>query len=109
MIAETISLAGYRVRSFSGFESVISDEAIINGEFGVLVVDINLKDGVGTELVSLLEKRLSRRLPVLFTTGGSDEVDLGDLLPHQKILLKPFGIEELSNAIRELSGFKPSG
>lgn len=109
MIAETISLAGYRVRSFSGFESVISDEAIINGEFGVLVVDINLKDGVGTELVSLLEKRLSRRLPVLFTTGGSDEVDLGDLLPHQKILLKPFGIEELSNAIRELSGFKSSG
>ena len=102
MIAETISLAGYRVRSFSGFKSALADESVLNGDFGVLVVDVNLKDGVGTELVRILEERLSRPLPVLFTTGGSDEVDHGQLQPHQRLLLKPFGIEELSRMIREL-------
>ena len=102
MIAETISLAGYRVRSFSGFKSALADESVLNGDFGVLVVDVNLKDGVGTELVRILEERLSRPLPVLFTTGGSDVVDHGQLQPHQRLLLKPFGIEELSRMIREL-------
>ena len=102
MIAETISLAGYRVRSFSGFKTALADESVLNGAFRVLVVDVNLKDGMGTELVRVLEERLSRPLPVLFTTGGSDEVDHGQLKSHQRLLLKPFGIEELSRMIQEL-------
>lgn len=102
MIAETISLAGYRVRSFAGYKSALADESVSKGDFSVLVVDVNLRDGVGTELVHILEERLSRPLPVLFTTGGSDEVAHGQLLPHQRLLLKPFGIEELSSMIREL-------
>ena len=102
LIAEAISLAGYRVRAFSGFKSALDDESVSNGDFGVLVVDVNLKDGVGTELVRILEERLSRSLPVLFTTGGSGEVDQAQLQPHQRLLLKPFGIEELSAMIREL-------
>ena len=102
MIAETISLAGYRVRSFSGVKTALADESVLNGAFRVLVVDVNLKDGTGTELVRVLEERLSRPLPVLFTTGGSDKVDHGQLQSHQRLLLKPFGIEGLSRMIQEL-------
>ena len=109
MIAETISLVGYRVRAFAGVESALADTTVCNGEFEVLVVDVNLKDGMGTELVDRLEERLGRRLPVVFTTGGSDELDPADLLPHQRLLLKPFGIQDLSDSIRELSGFNSIG
>ena len=107
MIAETISLAGYRVRAFSGVEEALADDAVLHGLFGVLVVDINLKDGTGTELVGRLEERLGRPLPVLFTTGGSEMLDHAALRPHQRLLLKPFGIEDLSRMIAELSDFKP--
>jgi len=103
MIAETISLAGYRVRAFSGFEAALADEAVGHGDFAVLVVDVNLRDGLGTELVRILEERLARPLPVLFTTGGSDSVDADTLAPHQRLLMKPFGIEDISRMIDELS------
>ena len=54
-----------------------------------------------------LEERLGRPLSVLFTTGGSEVLDHEALRPHQRLLLKPFGIEFLSRMLAELSDFRP--
>ena len=55
----------------------------------------------------MLEERLARPLPVLFTTGGSGILEHGELRPHQRLLLKPVGIEDLSRMIGELSDLEP--
>jgi len=72
-------------------------------EFDAVVTDINMPEMSGTELARRIAVR-SPELPILFVSGSSRPLleATGDDVPLENFLQKPFGEEEIVDALRRL-------
>ncbi len=100
-LAIALALNGYRVRTARRIEDALSDLASRPCE--LLVTDLMLPDGVGSELVRKLRRRLPD-LPVVFISGFAGvAADQLEEIPDRCLFLgKPFAAADLLLAIREL-------
>ena len=76
---------------------------VFGAPFDLAIVDLNLPDGSGTELVRLIKDRLPE-LPVLILTARDDENDVvkGFELGADDYVTKPFGSRALVSRIKNL-------
>jgi two-component system response regulator TctD len=101
-ISERLKSTGYSVEhSLNGEDG---EELARNGEFDVLVLDINLPGRSGFEVLKNLRGSGSE-LPILILTARSRIDDKVDLLDHgaDDYMVKPFSLEELEARIRALT------
>ena len=73
-------------------------ELIRSGDFDLLITDLMLEDGLGTELIKLFEKKRDGARSLL-VTGSLAEVDQSQL--PDAYLEKPFKLEVLMAAVNE--------
>ena len=102
-VATLVAALGYRTEVYSSGEEFI--DAAIKSEAGCLLVDIQLGDLSGVELVRHL-LAMGFTFPVIFMTGSQDELvrkqatELGCVA----YLLKPLPRNQLVDAITEAIG-----
>ncbi len=95
--------AGYTVYAASGVEHALRILQELTGEISLVITDVVMPDGDGTELVS----RIARTRPkakVLFMSGYTDGKVPQEYLTgsHPSFLAKPFEPEELTKKVREV-------
>ncbi|HRI53649.1 MAG TPA: response regulator [Pseudomonadota bacterium] len=86
----------------SGLEAI---ERLSLNEFALIVLDLNMPDIGGVEVVEFVraQDRL-RRLPILIVTTRGDEVSRQQVLAAgaSRYMTKPFTPEQILSAVREL-------
>ena len=99
MLTEVLVGFGHAVTACSGSLEALESDTIRSGEVDLLVVDVNLSDGSGLDLVRDLEDRIGRILPTIYITGNPNSIGERELRPGSTVLHKPFGITELQREI----------
>ncbi|MBT2302751.1 response regulator [Variovorax paradoxus] len=95
---EALELLGHWATGVSSAEGALV--RFLEGAFDVLMVDIGLPALSGLELAGKLQARC--KLPIIFATGS--KAPDGPL--HRAVwLCKPFGLEQLREALRQASQF----
>ena len=97
-IAEDLELEKYTVeRCYDGAEAY---DLLLSESFDLLILDINLPDGNGLDLLRAL--RRESEVPVILLTANDLETDIvaGLELGADDYITKPFGTEELLARIR---------
>src|SRR3954468_10264625 len=90
---------GFRVNAATGSQDM--ERILASGSVDLIVLDLNLADGNGLELIPKL--RCGSSIPIIIITGyGRDEVDrvVGLELGADDYVTKPFGLRELQARIR---------
>jgi len=84
-----------------------AQDALHSAEYDLVITDLGLPDGSGSEIVSLvLAEHPDTRLIV--ASGGSSDFEPSDSAGRAAMLLKPYGEVELRNAILSLEYPRPS-
>ena len=99
MLVETMEGLGHSVRACSGVHEVLAIAGERRREFDLFVVDVNLDDGDGFDLVGSLEQLDGCDYPVIFVTGNPKSLMGRDLRSCQRVLYKPFGMSDLSREL----------
>jgi len=98
-VVEMLQIKGHDVTEAATAQQALT---IYNEKiYDVLVTDVGLPDGSGVELAKAIRQR-TPELPVLFATGRFDD----DRIPsekHTRTILKPYGSEDLLQAITQLT------
>jgi PAS domain S-box-containing protein len=98
MVSDLLEEQGYSVLSLATAEEAI--EAAQQRKIDLLITDMSLPGKSGSELAYTL--RVTRpTLPVLFTTGHLTDPPR-EIDGRTKMVLKPFGLEELANIVRSM-------
>ena len=109
MLTETMEGMGYAVISCAGVTDALERRQVREGEFDLMVVDVNLSDGDGVEFASRLEAASDARYPTVFVTGNPKSLVEHTLAPWQRVLHKPFGLVDLDREIESLlKAFPPA-
>ena len=100
-----LSLCGYQTKLFASAEEFLSAAPTL--EAACLVVDIQLGDSSGLELVRALCAQ-GLALPVIFITGSRNELHRRQAmeLGCAAFLLKPFSAERIIETVRKAIGSK---
>lgn len=105
VLTVTLQLAGHEVRMA---RDVTSGRAVLEGEedFDAVVLDVNLPDGSGLDLLRILRQDLSRDTPVLVLSALKQEENVVRALElgANDYVTKPFGPRELLARIRKWTG-----
>jgi len=103
LLAATLQSKGFSVDTAR--DGVIALARIEKGDYDVVVADIHMPRMDGCQL----HREVKRRDPVLarkmlFVTGDDLDGDIGEFLRSSSIrcIMKPFDIEDLANAVRQL-------
>jgi len=94
--------SGYDVTPVASAEAAI--EALGTGtRFAAVVTDIVMTGLSGVQLAAMLDARVGA-VPTILMSGHNEDAGLrvGELPRHQRFLTKPFGSDELLDALREL-------
>jgi CheY-like chemotaxis protein len=103
--ADTLSDLGYRaIRTANGTQALAALER--DGDVKVLMTDIGLP-GMDGQRLAVEARRRRPSLGILFVTGYDDLIKEGRALPEEGLeyLAKPYGFEDLANALQRLVGF----
>src|SRR6185503_5358576 len=102
-MAALVASLGYRAEVYSSGEEFI--DAAMKSEAGCLLVDIELGDITGVELVRHLSA-MGLTFPVIFMTGSRDATVKKQATEFGCVayLLKPFPTDQLLEAISEAIG-----
>ena len=100
-IAESLMLLGYVVTEASDGLSGLA--ALSHEPHDLLVVDYAMPGMNGAEVISKARAILPR-LPVILATGYADMAEVGRVLGTHSILIKPFDIHTLSEAVSKALG-----
>ncbi len=98
-LVTALTLMGYSVQSAGSVEEALTKS--LEG-VDILITDVVLPDRSGYELARRLAERLPE-LKCLFMTGYAEEQPQAEIPLKWKILAKPFRMEQLQNALRELN------
>lgn len=82
-------------------DSVVAGRAALRTEVDVAVIDVDLPDGEGFELVELVRQRFARPIPIVLITGNPNDDYLDKSVSQGVIefLFKPFHAQELRAAV----------
>ncbi len=95
--------AGADVHAFpDGLEAFAAVDAGL--DFTAAVIDVNMPEWSGPELVERLVERLGRSIPVVLVTGASGEIVPERLLAsgHVTLVRKPWTRKELTESLRDV-------
>jgi CheY-like chemotaxis protein len=110
MLSEALEGLGHSVVPCDGVQEVLDLPSEDRKEIDLLVVDVNLADGDGFDLVATLEKLDSCRYPVVFVTGNPNSLSDRSLQFGQSVLYKPFGMSDLNRELESImQAFKGQG
>ncbi|HBQ14751.1 MAG TPA: hypothetical protein DEF51_27695 [Myxococcales bacterium] len=98
MMRTALEIQGAQVTDADGYESAIA----LEGPFDLALVDLNLGDGRGDELIGAL--RADERVQRAVLLSGSADVELGATGDPDAVLLKPFELEDLHQVIERVVG-----
>ena len=101
LLARGLSFAGFKVKTVANGAATIS--AVLEEEPDLIILDVMLPDGDGFDLCRQLRKVSGlARIPVLFLTARSDEVDrvLGLEIGGDDYVTKPFSPRELMARVK---------
>ena len=105
VLTVTLQLAGHDVRLA---RDLYSARGVLEGsdDFDAVVLDVNLPDGSGFEILRLLRQDLSRDTPVLVLSALKQEENVVRALElgANDYVTKPFGPRELLARIRKWTG-----
>lgn len=81
--------------------SVLAGREALKSEVDVAVIDVDLPDGEGFELVDLVRDRFSRPVPIVLITGNPNDDYLDKSISQGivEFLFKPFHAKELRAAV----------
>ncbi|MEC9233528.1 MAG: response regulator, partial [Planctomycetota bacterium] len=99
MLTEVLTGFGHEVTACSGVGEALASDPVVSGGLDLLVVDVNLQDGSGLDLVRTIGERTAHQLPTIFITGNPTSLGEQALGPATKVLHKPFGITDLQQEI----------
>jgi DNA-binding NtrC family response regulator len=102
-LALTLGREGYSVDVASGVGEAV---ALIDRErYVVVVTDIGLEDGTGFEVLRTA-KQAAPSTKVILLTGSQEVIESADLVVDgaEALLLKPFALAELTDAVRRATG-----
>jgi CheY-like chemotaxis protein len=97
-IAESLELLGYRVLQANGGEEGL--RLLDNEKPKLLIVDYAMTGMTGVDVIKSA-RRLAPNLPIILATGFADMESVEEVIPLEKVLRKPFRIEDLDKAVRE--------
>jgi CheY-like chemotaxis protein len=103
--ADTLSDLGYRaIRASNAAQALAKLESV--RDVKVLMTDIGLP-GMDGQQLAVEARRRRPGLGILFVTGYDDLIAKGQALRQEgfEYLAKPYGFEELANALQRLVGF----
>ncbi|MEQ9073152.1 MAG: hybrid sensor histidine kinase/response regulator [Sandaracinaceae bacterium] len=98
MMRTALEIQGAQVTDADGYESAIA----LEGPFDLALVDLNLGDGRGDELIGAL--RADERVERAVLLSGSADVELGATGDPDAVLRKPFELEDLHQVIERVVG-----
>lgn len=101
MCRRVLSAEGHTVEEFSSGESLVRRLQGGGAKPDLLMVDFNLPDQNGLEIISWL-REAGHRTPVIFTTAfGPEHPQVGKALKHRKafLLRKPFTFRDLADQV----------
>lgn len=103
LITDMLSEHGFATESASNFQEALRIARRSPGDLAAAIIDLGLPDRPGDELVSEL-RALRPRLPIILATGYADEAVRTRFAATEdlRILVKPFGPHELTEAIGSL-------
>jgi DNA-binding response OmpR family regulator len=107
---EVFGRLNYDVVSAGSCAGAMAQMSALDGEPGVLVVDLGLPDGDGTDFVRECSAKFGPR-PTLFVSGWTDEFwDLSEMPGRFLVMRKPIPIRKLAAAVQWLDqgGEKPA-
>ena len=96
VIVESLSMLGYTVTEAPDGASGL--RALSAGGHDLLVVDYAMPGLNGAEVIAQA-RELVGDIPVILATGYADMAQVGRVLGTQSILVKPFDIATLANAV----------
>jgi DNA-binding response OmpR family regulator len=104
MVAEQLQSGGIEVEVAGTAAEALQRLRLLRGEVDVAIIDVGLPDRKGDVLVSEM-RSLYPGLPVLFATGGSEDVLRTRYENEARIdyIGKPYLPEELLAKVRELA------
>jgi DNA-binding NarL/FixJ family response regulator len=96
---KALGQAGYEVEAA---HSIAAAKDLLDGPFDVAVLDVELPDGNGFQLVELLRSHYSVVVPVVMITGNPDPDKVSNTIRYgiTEFLFKPFGRAELQDAVQ---------
>ncbi|MEE2681881.1 MAG: PAS domain S-box protein [Planctomycetota bacterium] len=107
MLKEAIEGLGHTVVMCAGVEESEALTLEHRQSFDLMVVDVNLEDGDGVDLVRRLEQLDECIHPAIFVTGNPKSLTGKSLRSSQRLLHKPFGMDDLSREIELLMQGSP--
>jgi DNA-binding response OmpR family regulator len=101
VVADWLKVQGYTVESFHTLAD--AEEYLRTYRYDLIVMDWNLPDGEGVDMVKTLRQR-GVGTPILMLTGKThiDEKEIGLDAGSDDYLTKPFALKELSARIRAM-------
>jgi DNA-binding NarL/FixJ family response regulator len=98
-VQKVLSQMGYEV---AVAHSIATASGMLDKAFDVAVLDVELPDGNGFQLVECLRNQYSVVIPVVMITGNPDQAKVADSVRHgiTELLFKPFGRLELQEAVQ---------
>ncbi len=103
VLMRALEESGYRVYGAAHSDDALAVAAQVNGGIDLLVTDVVLPGRSGHVLARRL-RQVHPQLRVLFVSGYfADTLDLSEL-PGARFLQKPYGLDELLQAIEEMLG-----
>jgi signal transduction histidine kinase/ligand-binding sensor domain-containing protein len=103
-VSETLRHLGYQVRAAAHMGACLHEAAALAQPPDLLITDVVMPDGDGPSLARALRAQCPD-LPVLFISGYTADLDLGELdLASTAFLQKPFSLADLERAVKALLG-----
>ena len=102
VLATLLEDEGFQVEEAGSFAEAGQKLAAEGARYDLALLDQNLGDGHGTDLVAVLRARLPRAKAVLISGSGGE--DLGGAPPPDAVISKGIGFPDLLDQIRQLLG-----
>ncbi|MCX8029952.1 MAG: sigma-54 dependent transcriptional regulator [Thermodesulfovibrionales bacterium] len=107
MLRKTFELAGFSVSTCSNLKEAIN--CLLDGDIDVIVSDLKLPDGDGTEIIKIVKSRQKAIPIIIMTAHGTIEIAVKAVKEGAyDFITKPFDIDQLIYMVRKALSEKTS-
>jgi PAS domain S-box-containing protein len=103
MLSQTLSRSGYKVLTAPDGKIALEMFERMGEEIDLLITDL-IMPGMGGKALGISVRRQAKKLPIIYMTGHSFDIDLEEIknMPRAVLLQKPFAVENFSHMVRKL-------